>query len=193
MLRRLTFAMMAAVVCLSGCGALKIVANPDYEAWAGFGVGSYVTFEGTEIVGRGEQKQRVTEKLVSLNEQEAELELTVTYIDDEGNESEPGVVKRRVPAEIFATQDPSTHPDSDVDVVGTEVIEVGGEALECTVIEVNLDTQFLMLGQKLNARICANDKIPGGKVKVTQATITPDRYYQSDRQVVEWESVVGEE
>ncbi len=174
---------MLALVAAGGCESLKIVPCPKYAGWVDFGVGSYVTFEGVERVGNVEQRFRMTEKLLAASEDEVALELTMVYHDD-GQPGQPMVKQQWLKSVIFATEDPTTHPDAKTDRRDVEMLMIGDEPVECEVTDIALDTQFLMLGQKLSIRLYSNESIPGRVVKVAEATATTDRFYYVEKHVV---------
>ncbi len=188
MLRQTTLMMLLGLAATAGCGSLQIVPNPKYEGWANFGVGSYVTLEGVEIFGRDRQPFRITERLMAVTEDQVELELTVVYFD--GDEPTESVVTRQwLSAVIFASESPLTHPDADIAEQGSETVVINDEPFECRVIEINLDTQLLLLGQKLFARLHLSESIPGGVVQAAEATTTTDRFYQFEKRVVDFQIV----
>ena len=183
---------MLALVAAGGCNSLKIVPCPKYVGWVDFGVGSYVTFEGVERVGNVEQRFRMTEKLLVANEDEVALELTMVYHDD-GQPGEPVVKQQWLKPVIWASEDPSTHPDAQTVRRGVEMVMIGDEPVECEVTDITLDTQFLMLGQKLSVRLYSNESVPGRVVKVAEATTTTDRFYYVEKHVVAYQVVDKQE
>jgi len=183
---------MLALAATGGCSSLQIVPCPKYVGWVDFSAGSYVTFEGVERVGNVERPFRMTERLLVAGEDEVTLELTMVYYDDD-QPGQPMVRQQRLKSVIWATEDPTTHPDAETHRQGVEMLMVGDELVECEVTDIALDTQFLMLGQKLSVRLYSNESVPGRVVKVAEATSTTDRFYYVEKHVVEYRVVDKQE
>ena len=184
-MKRLTCALvLLATVLAGGCG-MAIVPNPDYDSWADFKPGSYITFEGTQtdtaIVSAFGQEptesvsvvdKRVTEELIELTPNQATLKRTEIIFDTDGNPlGEPSVGQRIEKADIFASDNPLTDPGAKVDRDGAlHPVEVNGVTIMCTKTDVALSVKIPIVGLLfqeggIKSTLYTREDIPGGLVK----------------------------
>ena len=180
---------------LAGCGQPTMVANPDYEAWARFAPGSYVTFEGTQRTGDTQQALRVTEKLVWKDAGKVVLERTIRLLD-ETKEGQPRAVSRVEAARIDPHDDPRTHPGATVRVVGSESVEVCGRTYECEVRELEVHARFdgfVEAMEDIRARASVHPGIPGRFAKIHLQAKTADHEFELSGRAVGLKAVLAGE
>ncbi len=184
---------LLALVATSGCGELAVVPNPGYTGWADFGIGSSVTFEGTQDDGRGEVRFRLTQTRLESAGDVVALEVTLAIFD--GDQVSAPQVERPWPSgpHIFATEHPTTDPDSKITELDNEVITIDGQAIDCEVTEIVLVETFLLFEApdeaKLHLILHRNASIPGGVVKFEEVQTTTNSVHKTSQHVVEYHVV----
>lgn len=153
----------------SGCESAspKLVANPTYQAWAGFEPGSKVTFKGTRKVGQDTQNVLFTQRLLEATAQQVVLERSVDVLD--GNTQSPTITRKAEPARIEPADNPRTNPQAQLKHLDDERIQVKGETLQCKGQEVVVHAEFggpLPTTEDVLLRTWVHPDIPGGTVKI---------------------------
>lgn len=189
---------LLALVAASGCSEFAIVPNPAYTGWAEFGAGSSVTFEGTQDNGTGEVPFRLTQTRLESSEDVVVLEVTLAILT--GDQAGPSQVTRTQPdPNIFATDHPTTDPDSEIEELANEAVMIDGQAIECEVTEIVLVEKLVLLPgvlefgpldeAKLQLTLYRNESIPGGIVKSEELRTTTTRSHKENLHVVEYHVV----
>ena len=142
-----------------------MVPNPDYQRWAKFGVGSYVTVEGYQKI-RGEQvPMRITATLQAKHRDRLIIERKYDPLNDEDNL--PVRTEDFYPvAYIKATEHPSTHPQAKITELPKETVTVKGKRLACDVKTIRATGDFKDWGNNVDARVYSNDGVPGHLVRI---------------------------
>ena len=185
--------LLAAGTMLAGCGELGTVVNPDYASWMSFEPGSYVTFEGEQAVGGQVQPIRITETLVTKNQDHVILERTTELVGQAGD-ARP--VRRIEHARIKPADDPRTHPAAVIRDVGTETIEVAGRTFDCPVRELELHARtagFVEESEDMLGRAAVHPDMPGRFVKVFVRTRTPHHEFEMSGQIVDFRAIREED
>ncbi|UCG34409.1 MAG: hypothetical protein JSU68_07165 [Phycisphaerales bacterium] len=145
--------------------ATGMVPNPDYQRWAMFGVGSYVTVEGYQKV-RGEQvPMRITATLQAKHRDRLIIERKYDPLNDEDNL--PVRTEDFYPvAQIMATEHPSTHPQAKITELPKETVTVKGKRLVCDVKTIRATGDFKDWGNNVVAKVYLNEGVPGHLVRI---------------------------
>jgi len=174
---------------LTGCGELFTVPNPDYAAWVDFEPGSYVTFEGEQTVGTQVRAVRITEKLVTKNQDYVILERTTDVVGQAGDTTP---VRRVESARIDPAEDPRTHPGAVIRDVGRETIEVAGTTFDCPVRELELHARtegFVDSAEDMIGRAAVHPDMPGRFVRVSLQAQTPHHKSEISGQIVDFRAI----
>ncbi len=184
--------LMCTVALTCGCGdphAHRVVANPDYDAWAAFAPGSYITFEGIQKTDEQAKRIRITEKLLDRDAGKIVLVRTVKFLD---SEEKPVARKRIVWAKIAPEDDPRTHPAALLATTGKERVTIGGKTLTCEVRDLKLHakiTGMMATMEDIQARTCVTPMVPGRLVKIHMKTRTPHHDFEITATAVEYKAV----
>jgi len=135
-----------------------LVDNPQYQAWANYGVGSSETLEGHIDGGNGQKMtMESTHTLKEKTGEQVTIEITVTM--------EMMGQKHTSPPQQQVIKAKSEKQD--VDEVGKEEVSAAGKAFNCKVYEAHsLNPQ----AGDAKARIWVSDQVPGGVVKMEAST-----------------------
>ena len=174
---------------LTGCGELFTVPNPDYAAWVDFEPGSYVTFEGEQLIGTQTRAIRITEELVTKNKDYVILERTTEVVGQAGDAMP---VRRVESARIDPAEDPRTHPGAVIRDLGTETIEVAGQTFDCPVRELELHARaegFIDNAEDMMGRAAVHPDMPGRFVKVFVQARTPHHKFEMSGQIVDFRAI----
>jgi hypothetical protein len=141
------------------------IRNPDYDRWATLPPGSWVTFEGYQLVGGVKQPLRLTAKLVSKHQDRLVVERT--YAPLEAGQQEPSRVQHfLVEAEINPADHPLSSPSAKITDKPAEMLTIAGKSLTCRVKSVQAEGEFPEYGRGVSATLWQNDTLPGGMAKV---------------------------
>ena len=190
----LLLALLAVAVAgvAGGCKKPDVrVRNPDYVAWAAFAPGSYVTFQGVQKTSKGEQSLRMTDKLLSKDDEKVILERTITLLGDKGGRK-PQVRRRAEFAQIDPADHPVTHPSAKLKVLGKEDVEVAGKTIRCEIREVRVRTKLddlVRAEQDMTIRVHRSEVIPGAMARVVLRTKTDEHTSEVTGRVVEYKAV----
>jgi hypothetical protein len=142
------------------------VANPDYQRWAKFPVGSWVEIEGYQLLGG---KQRPLHMRATL-QSKADDHLIV-HRDFTGPSAEDALASEfRVAAEIDAREHPLTHPNSKISDLESGTITVGGKNLTYQVRTIAARDEFPAWGHDVEAQIWSCPNVPGGMAQIELTT-----------------------
>lgn len=163
--------------------ASRRVRNPDYNRWAAFAPGSWITFQGYQLIKGEKQPIRMTARLVSLHEDKLVIERT--YMPLEGASKQPLRVQTFVAmADILPEEHPLTKPGARTARLPGERLTVAGKPLDCEVRSVVARGQFPEWGRDVSAKIYGNSTVPGGVVKVFLKAYKGAEPFEFDGQVV---------
>ena len=144
------------------------VANPAYGRWANFAPGSWVTFEGTEVLDGDRRPLRAK---VTLAKAMGDLLLVDRVIEAGGGAS---AFAENHSAYITKTVDPQnnpmSHPSTKIVERGEEMVTIGGKRIRCKVREVTATGEFSEWGRNPWFRLLMSPEIPGGIAKLELKT-----------------------
>jgi hypothetical protein len=151
--RALGFAAVAVVFWTSAARAEQ-VENPQFTAWAKYGVGSAVTLESKMDGG-----MTMTSTRTLKEKAEDHVVLEVVTVMAMGGKKEPSrPVAQTVQAKLDA---------KDVKELGKEKVKAGGKTYECTAYAMK-DASPNYIGT--NPKVWVSPDVPGGVVKVEMST-----------------------
>lgn len=163
-----------------------MVANPDYQRWEAFGVGSYVIAEGTQVVTGVRRPLRIRAELAARTPEH----LLVTRSYDSVPGEEPPIPRQFfVPAWIRPEQHPSTHPRSRVAHGEKAPADVAGRKLDCELVTIDAPGEFPDWGAQLKARLRACPTLPGGLAQLELRGVANGQPFEVSSHVVEWKAV----
>jgi len=141
------------------------VANPDFTRWAGFGVGSYVVFDGYQEIDGVREPMRMKATLVAKDAHRLTVERTFEAMG--GAKSQPPLNRHfYVSATIKPEEHPLTHPQASVVDLPGKTVEVDGRGLPCQGREVRVRATFAEWGTNVAAILYSHPDVPGGMVSV---------------------------
>ncbi len=187
---------LVALACATaaGCSAKPVqVANPEYEAWAAFGPGSYATMDGLMTTGGRQEAVRITRKLIYRDGGQAVVERAVTVLDGQG-ERQPSVTRCVQAARIDPADDPRTHPGCKAVDLGREQVNVAGRDIPCQVRQLALCgrcSEFVPASGNLSAREAVSPEIPGGIAWIHIEAKAEDRSFEMTARVVDYKALAG--
>ncbi len=153
----------------TGCASVSsgLVANPTYQAWAGFEPGASVTFQGTRKVGRDSERVLFTQRLLEVTPQRIVLERSMEVLDGKGQP--PALTRKVEPARIEPADNPRTNPQARVKDLNGDTFRIKGKTFECKGKEVAIHAEFggpLPTSEDVLLRTWVHPDIPGGTVKI---------------------------
>lgn len=185
--------LLSAVAGLAtGCASSSpgLVANPVYQAWAGFEPGSTVTLKGTRKVGEDCRNVLLTNRLVEVTAQQVVLERTVKGLDVD---TQPATVTRKVePARIDPADSPRTNPQGRVRNLPDETIQVKDKALLCKGTEVRIHATFegfVPTTEDVHLQTWVNPEVPGGTAKIFLVRKSATHDLELSAQAVDFQAV----
>lgn len=141
-----------------------MIDNPQYQAWASYGVGSSETLEGQMDGGNGQKiKMESTQTLTQKTDDQVKLEITVT-MEMMGQKHTMPPKEQVVEARI---------EKQEIEQVGEEEVTAAGQTFTCKVYEGHSTN-----GKSADSsvKIWFSEEVPGGVVKMeavtTHGTIT---------------------
>jgi hypothetical protein len=157
--RHLPRALLLALVLLGAALAQDKTANPDYERWASFKLGSWVKLVHETTTKAGKLKTEETLTLEKLAADKVELEVEAYTLLPGGQKGLMAERSRGIPAVLRPRGDTgttATTKESD------EEVEVGDRRLRCRVIDTTYES-----GGKVVLRNVAwiSTEVPGGVAK----------------------------
>lgn len=172
-----------------GCETVK-VANPAYANWARFQPGSSVTYTGEETAGGKTSPFRIQDTLVETTKDRVLVERQVEVVDKNGKatKTKQVIVKN---AKINPQDHPLTNPHAKIQERGTKTVDVGGEALSCRTVEVDVKGsfgEFIKTPAQMHIEAAISEKIPGGIVTVVMEDKTPDHSRKLKGQAVAFDT-----
>ena len=145
------------------------VANPDYRRWARFAPGSWVLFEGEQVVDGVRRSVRVKASLVSKNAQALVVERE--FIQTGGAGSTASFPRRLfVTAVINPKTHPMTHPGGKVESRPNAPITIDSRQFDCEVKTVSVLGDFPAWGSDIRGVVYTHPDIPGGLAHLELAT-----------------------
>ena len=176
----------------TGCASVSsgLVANPTYQAWAGFEPGSSVTFQGTRKVGQESQKVLFTQRLLEVNPRQIVLERTVEVLD--GKAQPPEVIRKVEPARIAPTDNPRTNPQARVKNLDDDTFLVKGRTFQCKGKEVAVHAEFggpLPTSEDVQLRTWVHPDVPGGTVKIFMVRKSPSHDLEVAVQAIDFQAL----
>lgn len=141
------------------------VSNPDYERWSRFAPGSWVEYEGYQLVAGVRQPMRVTARLVSKHEDRLLVERTYAPMDG-GATDAVRVQHFLVDSMITPASHPLTNRATKITELPRESLAIGGRTFACRVRTVQADGEFPEYGRGVWATVSQTDDLPGGMAKV---------------------------
>ncbi|MFB3893479.1 MAG: hypothetical protein ACE15C_15810 [Phycisphaerae bacterium] len=141
------------------------VRNPDYERWARFETGSWVTMEGQRTVDGATKPIRLKVTLVSKNAGQ------VVFRREDLDAQRPGSASPfsqtiYASANIAPTESPVTHPSRRLTQLPDVTVRVGTRDLTCKSATASAPGDFHDWGSNPQATICTSTEIPGGIARI---------------------------
>ena len=161
------------------------VHNPDYERWAAFAPGSWVTFEGYQLTDGVKQPIRMTAKLVSKHADRLVVERTYLPLGAEGKEP-TRVQNFFVQADINPADHPLTSPTAKIADLPPETLTIAGRTLICRARTVEAPGEFAEYGRGVSATVYQNESLPGGMARVWLKSNKGDQPFEFRGDVVEF-------
>ncbi len=140
------------------------VPNPDYERWSRFGPGSYVKFEGYQLMNNVKQPLQMTVRLVSKHEERLVIERT--YVLQDGGTAPVRVQRSMLDARIAPNEHPLTSPTAKISELEAETITISGKPVQCRVRSVKATGEFPEYGRNVSATLSQSDSLPGSMARV---------------------------
>jgi hypothetical protein len=141
------------------------VANPDYQRWGGFGVGSYVVFDGYQEIDGVREPMRMKATLIAKDAHRLTVERTFEAMG--GAKNQPPLNRHfYVSATIKPEEHPLTHPQASVADLPGKTVEVASRSLPCQGREVRVRGTFPEWGTNVAAILYSHPGVPGGMVSV---------------------------
>jgi pimeloyl-ACP methyl ester carboxylesterase len=166
-------------------GAGGKVRNPDYDRWATLPSGSWVTFEGYQLVNGVKQPLRLTARLISKHDDRLVVERT--YVPLEGGQAEPSRVQHFfVEAEINPAEHPLTSPSAKITGMPAETLTIAGKRLNCRVKTVQAEGEFPEYGRGVSVTLWQNEALPGGTARVWLKSSKGNQPFEFRGEVVEY-------
>lgn len=144
-------------------------ANPDHARWAKFGVGAWVSYEGSTAVDGATSTMNARATLVTKTD-------SVVLVQRDISTTGKGSASAVLPRDLFVTagidpkRSPFTHPDRIETELPRAKIEVKGRTLDCRVVSVKAKGEFLSWGKDVEATVHLCDQVPGHIVKLELVT-----------------------
>jgi hypothetical protein len=167
--KRIWVAVLLMVGFVAGCE----VPNPAYDRWDQFGVGSSVTYEGTQTMGEKSVDLEITKTLTAKTFNEMTIETKIIASKDGKTEE----IHRKVVEKRFCDPKlhPSTHPSAKVTSGGKRAVLVKGrKPLICKVIVIDVEGKFggemMETEQDLDIEAAISESVPGGIVEMDLKT-----------------------
>lgn len=166
------------------------VANPDYQRWARFPVGSWALFERRLTADGTTRPVRVKVTLVSKSA--SALSLLREQFDVEGRpEDAPFPQQVYASAQIAPDEHPMTHPARQTRDLPDAGVNVGGREFGCRVQSVSTDVEFRDWGRRPQATVYLNDEVPGGTLQLELKTRFAQNPVVVSARLADYHVVVG--
>ncbi len=142
-----------------------LVANPDFERWARYAPGTWVTHE-VEQATKGESA-RLRVKTTLARKSASVLVLKREQFDATGARR-PGALDQVIyeSAQIHPEEQPLTHPQSTIREQSRATVFAAGQSFDCRVFQGGAPGTFSAWGTDPDAAVHINERIPGGIVKL---------------------------
>ena len=161
------------------------VENPDYRRWARFAPGSWVMFEGYQVIEGIRQPLRVKASLVSKNEHALVVERRFIQAGGTG-ETMPLPRRLFVTAVIDPKTHPMTHPDAKIQSRPNARVKIGSREFHCEVKTVSVAGYFAAWGSNVRGVAHLNPDIPGGMARLALATRMDGKQMEVAGNVIEY-------
>lgn len=137
------------------------VRNPDYERWAGLGIGSYLVTEGHQEYRGVRSPVRVKTTLRSKSSDRLELEREF-YLTDQQATVPAQVHSLIAEAWIEPKYHPTTDPDTRLADLPAKEFTMKGRACDCPGRSIDADGDYPDWGSDLTATVYRCPELPGG-------------------------------
>lgn len=139
------------------------IANPDYERWARFPVGSWAEFDGYQVV---EGKRQALHMRATLESKQSGHLLVHREFSGPAAEIAPLASEFFVPAEVDPLQHPLLHPLSKTQERPAEIVTVSGRRMRCKIRSITASGDFPAWGRDVKATVWSFADVPGGIVQI---------------------------
>jgi hypothetical protein len=161
------------------------VANPDYERWAAFGLGSSATMEGYQVVDGARRPTRMTARLVRKDPDQLVVERTYYLL--EGDRNKPNRVQQfYIPARIDPKEHPFTAPGAKITSLPKQSVKVNDRNWDCEVRIIQAQGDFPEWGKDIACKLHANSHVPGGTVRAFLKTHKAGQAVEFNAELVDW-------
>jgi len=158
--------MTAAMFLAVSSARAEQVANPAYEAWSKFKVGTTVKLASETVAGTNTIKNTTTTKLLEITPDKAVVETTIS-MNMSGRVMDMPPQKQDIKAQI---EKPSAATAAEAEkaksATGEEDVKIGDKTYKTKWTEVNIVHNGVMV----HLRTWMSDQVPGGVVKMTSNT-----------------------
>lgn len=159
------------------------IANPDYQRWARFPVGSWVEFEGYQVIKGTRQPLRMKATLESKTSGNL---LIHREFSGPAAELSPLSSEFFVVAQVDPRDHPLTHPSAVVREQSPQSVTISGRQLTSQVRTVRSKGEFPAWGRDVEATVWSCPDVPGGIVQIELASRMAGQEAKFFGRLVDW-------
>ena len=141
----------------------KRIANPDYERWNAFPVGSWAEFDGYQVVGGQKQPLHLKATLASKHTNQLIVHRNFT---GPSADLAPLASQFYIASQINPAGHPLTDPSASVQEQKSRTVEVGGKQIATHVKTVTANGNYPTWGKNVQATVWSSPNVPGGIVQI---------------------------